>query len=430
MKEYRADAVGKNAFALVIANRPFRSLWLGQVFSQLAVATMMFVLALRVYRISGSNTAVSGLFLTFGIPAVFFGMAAGAVVDHFDKRKVLMFCDMVRALMVLGFLFYPRNLIYIYVIAFVNALITQFYVPAEAPTIPRFIQGPQLVTANSLFSFTYYSSLALGSILAGPILRFFGPHGVFIFISVMFFSAFANAYNLPKEIGKQTVILHRHRLTITHVTGQVVRDVRDGIAYVFRSKVLLDALILLTGTQITLMLLGTLSPGFADRMLEIDIRDVSLITIGPVVLGIIGGALWIGSGRSKRSPSDLIRFGITSAGIALILIALTVKLKSLIGFTWVFNNWIIIPIEFLLFFLLGIANSMLDVPANSILQKETAGQMRGRVYGILTSAVGGVGMLPVAVGGILADAVGVGKVIFSLGLLITGYGVYRIRKKF
>ena len=53
--------------------------------------------------------------------------------------------------------------------------------------------------------------------------------------------------------------------------------------------------------------------------------------------------------------------------------------------------------------------------------------MRGRVYGILTAAVGGVGMVPVIIGGVLADVVGVGRVILLLGLLILAYGIYRMK---
>jgi len=80
-----------------------------------------------------------------------------------------------------------------------------------------------------------------------------------------------------------------------------------------------------------------------------------------------------------------------------------------------------------LFFFLGVANSMLDVPANSALQKEASGAMRGRVYGLLTAAVGGVGMLPIVLTGVLADVIGPGKVIFALGGLITLYGLWRMR---
>lgn len=163
------------------------------------------------------------------------------------------------------------------------------------------------------------------------------------------------------------------------------------------------------------MILGTLGPGFADRMLEIDIHDASLLILGPVVMGIIGGALWVGWVGAKYSASVLIERGVVWTGVILILISLTVRLKSIVGLSWSFDPWMIVPIEFLFFVSLGVANSMLDVPANSLLQTETSERMRGRIYGILTSAIGGVGILPVIIGGVLADVIGVGKVIFFWG---------------
>ncbi|HLD25111.1 MAG TPA: hypothetical protein VJB96_04315 [Patescibacteria group bacterium] len=80
-----------------------------------------------------------------------------------------------------------------------------------------------------------------------------------------------------------------------------------------------------------------------------------------------------------------------------------------------------------LFFFLGVANSFLDVPSNAILQRETQGDMRGRVYGILSASVGGAGILPVVVSGVLADLIGVGNVIFLLGVVVLYFGIYRRR---
>src|SRR3989344_5939398 len=140
----------RSAFGAVLSIRPFRMLWAAQLCSQLGFAMLLFILALRVYQLTGSNVAVSGLFLTFGVPAVFL---------------------------------FPGALPVMYLVSFIMAIITQFYVPAEAPTIPRLVPPELLVTANSLFSFTYFSSLGVGSIVAGPILRLFGPHAVFLLVS-------------------------------------------------------------------------------------------------------------------------------------------------------------------------------------------------------------------------------------------------------
>ena len=405
----------------------FRHLWIGQVASQLAFSSMMFVLSLRVYQLTGSNTAVSLLFLTFGIPALFLAVAAGAIDDYLDNRSVLFFCDLFRAIVVIGFIFFPSNLPFIYGLAFILAVVNQFYVPAEVPTIPLVVPHALLLTANSLFAFTFYSSLAVGSMVAGPILRWFGPHWVFVVISILFGVAAASVSRVPKEKSQKSLFDRSIKKEIPHMFEDGLQAVREGLAYVASSKAIQDALFLLAGTQVVIVLLGTLGPGFADRVLNIDVHDASLLIVGPVVAGIVLGALWVGT-KGYRFPAEtLIRTGIATAGILLMFIALTVRLERVAGFEWFFQRQVIIPIEFFLFFLLGVACSMLDAPANSVLQRESADVMRSRVYGVLTAAVGGVGILPIVVSGMLADVIGAGKVIFLLGFVILLYGMWRVR---
>lgn len=410
-----------------IVNSPFRYLWFAQICSQLAMNMMLFLLGLVVYQTTGSNTAVSGLFLAFGIPAVIFGSVAGVLVDRLDRQRVLLACDLLRALLVGGlFLALKQHIAWVYLLVFLNALVMQFYVPAEAPTIPRLVKPDHLVSANSLFSFTYYSSMAIGFILAGPILRLLGAQWALLLFSSLFLVGAWSISHLPRQAAESQRRLDQLlRYDIIRIFGRVWRDLGEGFRYVLSVPQLSDALLLLTGTQVIVVILGTLGPGFADRVLEIDVRDASVVIIGPVVAGILLGALWVGNFGFRFATRKLIRVGIIAAGVSLMLISLTVRLKRIVGFSWLFHDWVIFPVEIGLFFLLGIANSLLDVPANSILQKEAAGEMRGRVYGMLTALVGGVGILPVIAGGVLADTFGVGKVIFLLGVTIFGYGLWR-----
>lgn len=416
-----------SAYRRVLTIRPFRFLWFGQIASQLAINTLLFVLALRIYQTTGSNTAVSGLFLAFGIPAVLFGMVAGAIVDRLDKRTVLLMCDSVRALLVFTLVFFSGSIWFVYILMFLNAVITQFYVPAEAPTIPRIVPPDLIVPANSLFAFTFYSSLALGSLLAGPMLRLFGHYGIFVFLSGLFVAAALNVWRLRvNEEGTRSAKVFLH-YDVGLLFKKIWRNLMEGIAYIRSQPVLQDALLLLTGTQIILAILGTLGPGFADRMLSIDVRDSSLFIIGPAVLGIILGALWVGQLDDRFSAKQLINVGVLGAGILLLVIAGFSRLKGMYPASILSNNMVILPLLFFLFFLLGVANSFLDVPANSTLQQQSDDTMRGRVYGMLAAAVGGGGVLPVIVGGVLADVVGVGKVVFLLGIVITLYGLLRGR---
>jgi MFS family permease len=416
----------RSAVPAVLAIPAFRALWFGQVASQLAMNMLLFLLGLLLYERTGSNAAVSGLFLAYGVPAVFFGMLAGVVVDRLDRRAVLMLCDITRALLMIPLYFTFQNVGLVYVFVFVNAIINQFYVPAEAPTIPQLVPPELLVTANSLFSFTYYTSMALGFVLAGPLLRIFGETGGFALIAVLFVLAAASVSRIPRLGAGLRSFARIGGYSVSYIFMRIKGDLTAGISYVSSVPALKDALLLLTATQIILAMLGTLGPGFADRIIGIDITHASTLIIGPVVLGIVAGALWVGSRGFRIAPGKLIRVGILSAGILLMALSVGARIARTQGLS-AHPTAFGLAVFGVLFFLLGVANSFLDVPANSVLQKESQGSMRGRVYGVLAAAVGGVGMLPVVAGGFLADAIGVGKVILLLGAVVFGYGILRMR---
>lgn len=136
-----------------------------------------------------SNAAVSGLFLAYGVPSLVFGMAAGVIVDRLDRRLVLIVSHFGRAILTLVLLLVPDAVWLTYVIIFAHALITQLTVPAEAPLIPKLVgESTLLVPAISLFTFTFYASLAIGVIAAGPLLRLVGAHGAQLLSSHCFVS--------------------------------------------------------------------------------------------------------------------------------------------------------------------------------------------------------------------------------------------------
>lgn len=427
MKIGATDLKPRLAYAEVLSHRGFRSLWFGQICSQFATSTLLFVLGLRVYESTASNTAVSALFMVYSIPAILFGLVAGTLVDRLDKRKVLVLCDMLRGVLVLLLTLSSENIAVVYVLTFINSIITQLYVPSEAPLIPKLVAEHRLVPANSLFSFTFYTSLAVGSVLAGPLLKFFGTQGVFFFIAILFWLASWFSSRIPSQsrgtVGARYVLTLSMKYMVSRLWSRLV----DGIRYITKTKALFDAILLLTGTQIIFALLGTLGPGFADRMLLIDVRDASLFVVGPAVVGVIVGALWLGSSGYKYPPRKLIQLGITGVGVFLLLISFSVRLARVPELFWLTQSYAIVGVVVVLLFFVGVSNSLLDVPANAMLQEEADKGMRGRVYGMLGAFVGGVGMVPIILGGILADTIGVGKVIFLLGLIVSLYSLYRLR---
>ena len=142
----------------LLKNKNFLQIWLAQLFSQLAANLLNFALIIRVFDLSANtsyaNISVSLLILAFGVPSIIFAVLAGAYVDHLDRRKVLVVTNIVRAVLVLFFLLFEANLVFVYVMVFVISILSQFFTPAESAALPRLVKKNQLVAANSLFLFT------------------------------------------------------------------------------------------------------------------------------------------------------------------------------------------------------------------------------------------------------------------------------------
>jgi len=416
-----------NAFLEVLKISGFRNLWFGQILSQTAANSLLFVLSISLYQATNSNTAVSLIFIVYGIPALIFGLAAGTITDKINRKHSLFFCDISRAILTLSLFLFPVHIFIIYILMFINSIITQFYVPSEGPTIPELVPANKLMTANSLFSFTYYTSLAMGSILAGPLIKIFGNKGVYIFLAGLFGLASFFIYHIKMPTHTKIISLNREIYTILYVIKRFIANYREVVRILKSSRQTIDALIILISTQIVMAILGTLGPGFADRVLGIDLRDASILITGPAIFGIIIGAVSVGAASEKIKPDRLISFGLVAGGVILFAVSI-ISAPFWMYYISPDMHVILRVITIVLFFILGLANGIIDVPANSKLQQSTPENLRGRIYGILAASVGGIGILPVIAGGIMADTIGINNVFLLLSIVLVFYGYIRFSK--
>lgn len=397
-------------FLTVAKNRNFRNLWFAQIISQLAFNMMSFILALRIYQTTNSNTAVSILVLIIGIPSIFFGILAGTLVDRWDKRNVLVATNLLRMIFLLGFFASSETLIWVYLLVLAISITTQFFVPAEAPTIPRLVEAPLLLTANSLFTFTFYTSMIIGFIFAGPTLKIFGSQNAFLFLSACFALAALFVSRIPSEEKKEEKELIRAGIE------SVWKGFLSGVEFIRGRREIAASIFLLVASQVLTAALVSLTPGFAHKILQIEIEDASFIIMGPAVVGMVVGALLIGQFGRKFSKRTLTTMGIFLGGIFLLLLSAVVKFPN-------------IPVAILSLAFLGVACSLVNVPANTVLQTDTPPALQGRVYGVLTSFIGGAAILPVVLTGVAADIFGVGKVISGIAGTIFLFGIYRVVKE-
>src|SRR6266480_656659 len=139
----------------LLRNRAFLAIWGAQILSQVASNAVTSALIILVAEITHSNTSSSVLILLAVLPAILFGIAGGVIVDRTDRRLVLIVTNALRAAAVVPLLLFGTSLTVVYVVNFLVATVTIFFVPAEAALLPKIVGKRYLMVANSLFTFTF-----------------------------------------------------------------------------------------------------------------------------------------------------------------------------------------------------------------------------------------------------------------------------------
>lgn len=400
----------------VFGNRNFRNLWFAQVISQTALNMLVFVLGVVVYEASRSNTAVSIVYLMFSLPATIFGVISGILVDRVEKKRVLIISTILRIPLVFIMLLFLRELPIVYVLLVLISIISQLFVPAEATLIPQYVGEKHLVAANTLFTLTFYTAVLSGFVIAGPLYGYLGSELMLLLLTVLFIISTLFLFVIPSEKQK-----HVDKL----VERSVVHDIREMVNFMRKNIYVGSAVILMTTMQTVIAIMATLAPGFADRILARAVSDASLIILGPAAIGMIAGAFITPQLSRRYRKKLLIEYSLLISGILLSCIALIIFLSGnsevttwFVRVTSIKLSTTILPIAISAFFFLGVVNSVIDVLCNHTLQSQTPERLRGKIYGVLASLVGGVAILPVVISGIFADIFGVTTIIGVLGILL------------
>jgi MFS family permease len=158
-------------------NPDYARLWLAQVVSLLGDWFNTIVMSALVSRYSGgSGLAVSAFLLARFIPPLVIGPFAGVLADRFDRKRLLIFSDVSRALVVLLLLFAtsPDTLWLIYVLTIIQFALSSIFEPGRNAIMPSLLRQEDLVLGNTLGSVTWSAMLAIGAIAGGVVAAVFG----------------------------------------------------------------------------------------------------------------------------------------------------------------------------------------------------------------------------------------------------------------
>ena len=142
----------------------FFRLWIAQVIS--ATGDWLGLLAISILAIRvGSGNEGAALSLVLGAriaPGFFFGPLAGVFVDRWNRKRVMVFCDIGRA-MVMIVLPFINNLIGLFIASLILEALTMLWSPAKEASVPNLVSEKFLTSANSLSLVAAYGTFPLGA---------------------------------------------------------------------------------------------------------------------------------------------------------------------------------------------------------------------------------------------------------------------------
>ena len=324
------------------------------------------------------------------LPVVVLGPIAGTVADHFSRRKIIILSDILCGVpvLILAFLVYRSQvasdflIVCFFLVALALGVVRSFFNPAIAAAIPDIVPEEKVSAANSLNQSSYQVSMLVGQALGGFLFVLLGAPLLFLIDGITYlFSAFSESFiRIPQRLPEK-VESFREKFY------QFKADTIEGFKYAWEHagmRALFFAAAFLNFFSIPIIVL---LPFYVEDYLHKtpDWYGYLLAAFGfGSLLGYAVAGIIKLSGRS-RSRAMII---------ALILMSSCLPTFSIIASAFH---------ALLLMALLGILNGFLNINIITILQLSISSDIRGRMFGLLTTLTGGLTPLSMGLSGIVAD---------------------------
>ena len=123
---------------LLSQNRDFRNLMIGRLISQMGDWFNSVALFTLLLNLTGSGETVALILIIKLLPTFFFGPLAGVVADRFNRKTIMIASDLLRGIIVLGFLvIHSANQVWlVYLLTTLQVILSTFFEPAESAAFP------------------------------------------------------------------------------------------------------------------------------------------------------------------------------------------------------------------------------------------------------------------------------------------------------
>ena len=394
------SGVAGGGYGMLLGNPGFRRLWLAQTVSRAGDSIHYVAIVVLVFDLTESGLSVSGTVIFEALPVVLFGALAGAVVDRYRRRTVMIAADLTRAGLAL-LMARATSLPEVYALAFGLSLAGLVSGPSVQALVPGLVGRDVLGRANALLWSGVQSSHVLGSAIGGGIVALAGPRGAFV-VNAATFVASAGMLLGVREADTAPGADRTER--------RLFSEAREGIRYAAGDAFLRRLLVVQTLAVLSVGGTGALLVVLARDQLGIEGGEFGLL-VAAIGVGAFLGPIVLGHLFDKRQSTAFL--------------FIPYGLRGLIDATLGFMRGLWLPAGLL--FVYGLNTSTGGVAYNTILQRHVPDRFRGRAFATLGVAWQVGRLVSIAAAGILADLVSVRFVYIAAGALLGVAGLLGLR---
>jgi MFS family permease len=348
--------MASSAFAMfsVFQNRGFTLLWTAHSISTAAVALSTLAAGIVVFRATGSALNVGLMMIATVLPSLCLGMLGGVAADTWDRRRILIAANLLRAGLVISIPFLaPFSMLWLYVIVLLLNAMTQFFNPANVSLIQEAVSDHELGAANSFMGISSLASQTLGFAASGLIAAGLPINWAFWIVGLaLLVSAMCNSQLRDFHVAVDK------RATL----AGVIADLRVGGRWLIGTPTLRSLFLIYLPVFVMIGFSNTALLPFSQRTLHTDELGFGLL-LAMESVGAICSSLLLARWADRIPASHWLILSFLGMGLAGVAIS---QSPSLI-------------VGLLALWLLGVSNAPSVVVRQLLITRNTTSEVRGRV---------------------------------------------------
>lgn len=345
-----------------LRNHEYRKFWIVQSISLIGTwidTTLRGWVAVNLFSQGKAAGFVGLIAFLKGFPSVFFSPIAGVLIDWFGPKTILFYSQLIDAInaFVMAYLVWKGALspFHLLLLSLAMGITSGFYLPSRNNFIADIVPKELLPNALALHSMIFNVARMVGPTIAGFIVRSYGLEIGFIinalsFVPLLVILPFIEEEGTAKNGSPKGI-------------GKFLVDLREGLAFSFKNKILRRTFLSLTMYSLFGMPFGMLMQVFVKDVVKSDIAAYGII------MGMMGVGAFIGANIvSLFQPEKIIQ---TREEVLLVVIGTSILFAS------------IFPKSTIVFaFVIGACQSSFFNITNSRTQLKSPQHMRGRTMSV------------------------------------------------